>query len=111
MLPEFKPRTLLDRFNIELLATTEGALNSLSHHAALKGTGYDKKVITTFRPDDVVDADRADFAANVAKLAELTGQDTQSWQGYLQALRLRRQFFREHGATATDHGHPNGKNG
>ncbi len=109
LLPEFKPRTLLDRFNIELLATTEGALNSLSHHAALKGTGYDKKVITTFRPDDVVDADRADFAANVAKLAELTGQDTQSWQGYLQALRLRRQFFREHGATATDHGHPTAK--
>lgn len=107
--PEFKPRALLDRFNIELLATTEGALNSLSHHAALKGTGYDKKVITTFRPDDVVDADRADFAANVKKLGELTGQDTQSWPGYLQALRIRRQFFRDHGATATDHGHPTAK--
>jgi glucuronate isomerase len=107
--PEFKPRTLLDRFNIELLATTEGALNSLKYHGALKGTGYDKKVITTFRPDDVVDADRADFAANVQKLGELTGQDTQSWDGYLQALRIRRQFFRDHGATATDHGHPTAK--
>lgn len=104
--PEFKPRALLDRFNIELIATTEGALNDLKHHAKLKGSGYEHKVITTFRPDDVVDADRADFAANVAKLGELTGEDTQSWQGYLAALRKRRAFFREHGATATDHGHP-----
>jgi glucuronate isomerase len=28
-----------------------------------------------------------------------------SWQGYLNALRNRREFFRNHGATATDHGH------
>ena len=104
--PEFKPRALLDRFNIELIATTEGALNDLRHHAKLKGTGFEQRVITTFRPDDVVDADRADFAANVAKLGDLTGEDTRNWQGYLQALRIRRAYFREHGATATDHGHP-----
>ncbi|MDP5035700.1 MAG: glucuronate isomerase [Alishewanella sp.] len=104
--PEFKPRALLGRFNIELIATTEGALNDLRHHAKLKGTGFEQNVITTFRPDDVVDADRADFAVNVAKLGELTGEDTSHWQGYLQALRIRRAFFREHGATATDHGHP-----
>ncbi len=100
---------MLDKFNIELIATTEGAVNSLKHHAALKGTGYEKRVITTFRPDDVIDADRADFLANIKKLAEQTGQDTHSWQGYLQALRIRRQFFRDHGATATDHGHPTAK--
>jgi len=107
--PEFKPRALLDKFNIELIATTEGAVNSLKHHAALKGTGYEKRVITTFRPDDVIDADRADFLSNIKKLAEQTGKDTHSWQGYLQALRIRRQFFRDHGATATDHGHPTAK--
>ena len=55
------------------------------------------------------DADRADLLANLKKLAEQTGQDTHSWQGYLQALRIRRQFFRDHGATATDHGHPTAK--
>lgn len=105
----FRPRALLDKFNIEVIATTEGAVNSLSHHAALKGTGYEKRVITTFRPDDVVDADRADFVSNVAKLAELTGEDTASWTGYLAAMRKRRAFFRDHGATATDHGHPTAK--
>jgi len=102
----FKPRALLDRFNIEVIATTEGALNDLQHHAKLKGSGYEKRVITTFRPDDVVDADRADFADNVRQLAELTGEDTASWDGYLNAMRKRRAVFRDHGATATDHGHP-----
>jgi len=29
-----------------------------------------------------------------------------SWSGYLEAHRLRRQDFIQHGATATDHGHP-----
>jgi glucuronate isomerase len=102
----FKPRALLDRFNIEVIATTEGALNDLKHHAKLKGTGFEKRVITTFRPDDVVDADRADFAANVQKLGDITGENATTWQGYLQALRIRRAYFRDHGATATDHGHP-----
>ncbi len=40
------------------------------------------------------------------RLAQLTGEDPSSWQGYLAALKKRRAFFREHGATATDHGHP-----
>jgi len=105
----FRPRALLDKFNIEFIATTEGALNDLKYHAALKGSGYEKRVVTTFRPDDVVDADRADFADNIAKLAEITGEDTSNYLGYLQALRIRRQVFREHGATATDHGHPTAK--
>lgn len=104
--PEYKPRALMDRFNIELIATTEGALDNLEHHAVLKGTGWDKRVITTFRPDDVVDASREDFVQNIELLGDITGENTASWDGYLAALSQRRQVFREHGATATDHGHP-----
>ena len=70
--PEYKPRALMDRFNIELIATTEGALDPLTHHGAIKGTGWDKRVITTFRPDDVVDASREDFVDNIAKLGDKT---------------------------------------
>ncbi|GAC22052.1 glucuronate isomerase [Paraglaciecola arctica] len=104
--PEYRPRALMDRFNIEVIATTEGALDPLTHHGVLKGSGWEKRVITSFRPDDVVDASRPDFEANVLKLAEMTGENTTDWQGYLQALRIRREVFRSHGATATDHGHP-----
>lgn len=105
--PAYKPQALMDRFNIELIATTEGALDSLSHHRAIKDTPMEKRVITTFRPDDVVDASREDFSVNIERLAELTNENTTTWQGYLKAIQSRRDYFRTEGrATATDHGHP-----
>jgi glucuronate isomerase len=104
--PQFLPRELFDRFNIEVLATTEAALDPLDHHRAIARSGWNRRIITTFRPDDVIDPARADFKANVRRLGELTGEDTLRWPGYLRALHRRRAFFREHGATATDHGHP-----
>ena len=107
---DFKPRALLDRFKINLIATTEGALNDLRHHKSMIGSGYEHRVITTFRPDDVVDASKPEFADNLKKLAELTDCDTSDWEGYLQALRIRRKYFRDVGrATATDHGHPSAR--
>jgi glucuronate isomerase len=103
--PEFRPRALFKRFNIEVLATTEGAIDPLNEHKKIRAT-WDGRVITTFRPDDVSDPDRADFAHNLATLEEQTGEDTHVWSGYMNALRKRRAFFRELGATATDHGFP-----
>jgi glucuronate isomerase len=105
-LPQFRPRALFERFNIEVLATTEAALDPLTHHRALAASGWAGRVITTFRPDDVTDPEHVNFRANIERLGEISGEDASSWQGYLAALRKRRRFFQEHGATATDHGHP-----
>ena len=103
---EFLPRALFDKFNIELLATTEAPLDDLRHHAALLDSDWTGRVITTFRPDPVVDPEFENFQTNVHRLGEITREDTASFAGYLSALRNRRAFFQEHGATATDHGHP-----
>jgi glucuronate isomerase len=103
----FRPRALFERFGIEVIATTEGATDTLAHHKAIRASGWTGRILTTFRPDDVIDAEREDFAENLAKLAALTGEDLAGWESYLSALRQRRAFFREAGgATATDHGHP-----
>jgi len=105
--PDFTPHALMDKFNIELIATTEGALDQLPHHKAIANTQWAKRVITSFRPDDIVDASREDFKENLDKLAELTNENTQDWQSYLAAIRQRRAYSIKHGrATATDHGHP-----
>lgn len=104
--PEFRPRALYERFNIEVIATTDSALDDLAAHAAIRNSGWQGVVLPTFRPDAVVDPDFAGFRENVTVLGMITGEDTATWQGYLQALAVRRHFFREHGATATDHGHP-----
>jgi len=102
----FRPRALFDRFGIELLATTEGAHETLEHHAAIRASGWNGCVVTTYRPDAVIDADHEAFRPALARFAELTGEDVGTWTGYLAAHRRRRQDFIALGATASDHGHP-----
>jgi glucuronate isomerase len=103
---EFRPRALYDRFRIEVLATTDSGLDNLEAHAAIRASGWNGRVIPTFRPDAVVDPEFAGFRENVERLGTMTGEDTASWAGYLRALAQRRRFFHTQGATATDHGHP-----
>jgi glucuronate isomerase len=102
----FRPRALFERYNIEVLATTESPLDELRHHAAIRASGWHGRVITAFRPDPVVDPEFEGFHANLDTLAALSGEDARSWRGYLAALRKRRAFFASMGATSTDHGHP-----
>lgn len=104
--PAFRPRALFERFGIEVIATTEGALDDLRHHQKLHADGWGKKVITAFRPDQVLDPEFEGFAANIGQLGALTGEDAFSYAGYLRALAARRAFFKAMGATSTDHGHP-----
>jgi glucuronate isomerase len=103
---EFRPRALYDRFRMEVIATTDSALHNLEAHAAIRSSGWKGCVIPTFRPDAVVDPEFAGFRRNLATLGAMTGEDTSSWKGYLAALGARRRFFKQQGATATDHGHP-----
>jgi glucuronate isomerase len=104
--PEFLPRALYERFNLEVLATTDSPLDSLEDHQAIRDSKWKARILPTFRPDAVVDPDFEGFPKNLARLTEKTGEDTSTWPGYLNALRVARIRFREFGCTATDHGHP-----
>jgi glucuronate isomerase len=102
----FRPRALFERFNIEVLATTESPLDPLLQHRKIQDSGWRGRVITTYRPDAVVDPEHEQFRGALAQFGELTREDVHSWSGYLNAHRLRRAEFARAGATATDHGHP-----
>jgi len=104
--PEFLPRALYERFRLEALATTDAATDTLEYHRATKASGWKGRVLPTFRPDAVVDAEFLGFQENLKVLGDVSGEDVSTWKGYLKALRSRRAFFKENGATATDHGHP-----
>lgn len=103
--PEFRPRALYEKFRIEVLSTTDSPLDSLENHKTIRASGWKGRVLPTFRPDSVIDAEYTGFLQNVEKLGEITGESIGSYKGYLNALRKRREYFKSLGATATDHGH------
>ncbi|HEX6832105.1 MAG TPA: glucuronate isomerase [Rudaea sp.] len=107
--PAFRPRALFERFNIEVLATTESPLDPLEHHRAIRASGWSGRVISAYRPDPVVDPEHEQFRAGLEELARCTGEDTGRWSGYLAAHRTRRRAFIEIGTTSSDHGHPSAR--
>lgn len=102
--PEFLPRALFERFRIEVLATTDAATDDLRWHRQIRDSGWNGRVIPTFRPDAVMDPNYPGFHENLETLGQIAGEDVSTWDGYLDALRSRRAYFRRMGATATDHG-------
>jgi glucuronate isomerase len=106
--PEFRPRALYERFNIEAISTTDAATDSLAWHDQIHASGWKGRVLPAYRPDAVVDPQRPGFAERVAELCDLAGTPV-SWAGYLEAHRVRRDYFKARGATSTDHGHPSAR--
>lgn len=104
--PEFRPRALFDRFGIEVLSTTDSAIDSLQYHEAIRDSDWSRRILPTFRPDSVVDPEFANFRQNIVRFGEMYDEDIAHWSGYLQALRKARARFQKLGCTATDHGHP-----
>jgi glucuronate isomerase len=103
--PKFLPRALYERFNMEVLATTNSPLETLEDHKAIRESSWKGRILPAFRPDPVVDPEFEGFADNIRQLGEQTGEDTSTWTGYLTALRMARVRFKEAGCTSTDHGH------
>jgi glucuronate isomerase len=104
--PEFRPRALFERFNIETLTTTESPLDDLRWHKTIKASGWPGRVLTAFRPDPVVDPAFPGFRHNLDALGHIAETDISSWGSYLAALAARRAYFKSVGCTSTDHGHP-----
>ena len=101
--PEFRPRTLFERFNIEVLATTDAATDTLEQHQAIRDSAWGGRIIPTFRPDAVVNIDRPGWRDNIDTLSDVSGVTVNDYRSYIQALEQRRSFFQSLGATATDH--------
>lgn len=104
--PGNRPRALMDRFDIEVLATTDDPCDDLSAHAALAADAtFTRRVIPTFRPDRYLEPARADWNDLVDALGAVSGCDTGTFDGYISALEDRRAYFKAHGAVSTDHSH------
>lgn len=102
--PEFLPRTLYKKFNIEVLSTTDTAIDPLTEHQKILNSGWDGRIIPSFRPDVITDLANVKWRDNIRVLENQAGFPVDNFENYLKAVRLRRTYFKERGATSTDHG-------
>lgn len=103
--PDFQPRRLFERFNIEILATTDPATATLEEHRRIRVSGWSGRVIPTFRPDAVINI-HSDYAEQIQLLSQVSGIEVRDYRSYLAALEQQRRTFKALGATATDHAAP-----
>lgn len=101
--PEFEPRRMFERFNIEVLCTTDAATDPLEQHQAIKASGWGGQIKPTFRPDAVVNLGTENWRQHINSLSQVSGIAVTGYKTFIEALENRRAFFKEMGATATDH--------
>ena len=102
-LPAYQPRALFERFGIEVMCTTDTATDPLASHLAIRESGWKGDIRPTFRPDGVVNLLMPGWADHIRALGALSGVEIGSYEVYIQALEGRRKFFKQMGASATDH--------
>lgn len=88
--------TLLRRFGVEYIATTDDPVDDLRYHGTHGGT----TVAPTFRPDKVYTLDEG----YLSRLGEASDCDTKTLSGLLDALTRRLDYFVSKGCRITDHG-------
>lgn len=103
--PEYSCRNLLKNMNVEVVCTTEDPTDSLEHHKALAGSGYEEvKMTTSFRPDKAIMIADEGFNDYMAKLGEAAGMSVESFDDLRDALKKRVQYFHDNGSRVSDHG-------
>ncbi len=102
--PEFLPRAMFDRFNIEVLTTTDCATDNLQYHQQIKESDWNGNIVPCLRPDAVVNLLTPGWKTKIQILGDLVGFEITSFEKYIQALEKRREFFKSMGAVSTDQG-------
>lgn len=101
---EFLPRNLFKKFNIEVLSTTDAATDQLDDHKKINDLEWNGRVIPCFRPDALTNILTPNWNEELKKLEELTSIEINKYEKFVEALQIRREYFKEMGATSTDHG-------
>ncbi len=101
--PAFKPRALFEKFNIEVLCTTDSATDALDTHQRIRASGWQGNIRPTFRPDNVFNLLMFGWQKNIAALSEVSGIDVRSYPSFIEAVEKQRATFKTLGATASDH--------
>ncbi|MBD5356140.1 MAG: glucuronate isomerase [Bacteroides sp.] len=103
--PDMTARGLMRKYGVEVVCTTDDPADTLEHHKRIKDSGFEIKVLPTWRPDKAMAVENAEaFNQYVKKLADIAEININSFSSFLEALRKRHDFFGEMGCRLSDHG-------
>ena len=73
--PGFSARGLMRRYRVETVCTTDDPVDSLEHHIATKASGFEIRMLPTWRPDKAMAVENpASFRDYVERLEQASGQ-------------------------------------
>ncbi|MDR3250134.1 MAG: glucuronate isomerase [Tannerella sp.] len=103
--PEYSARGMMRRYNVKVVCTTDDPIDTLEYHKAVRESGFDVKMLPTWRPDKAMAVEIPEnFRAYIEKLSQASGIDISSFDDVVEALHNRHQFFANQGCKLSDHG-------
>ena len=103
--PQFSVRNIMRKMNVKLVCTTEDPLDSLEHHKKIRDDGFEIKVHAAFRPDKAMAVeDLPALNAFIEKLGSAADIEITDYHSYIEALRIRHDYFHVNGCRLSDHG-------
>ena len=103
--PEFSARGLMRRYRVEVVCTTDDPADSLEYHKQTAQSGFEIKVLPTWRPDRAMAIENPKaYRAYIEQLSQAAGCEIHSYADLLDALQKRHDYFASLGCRLSDHG-------
>lgn len=100
----FSAKKMLQKMRVEVVCTTDEPTDDLNAHFKQQKTGDNLKMLPTFRPDKFILINGSDFSVKTKELAEIVGNEINTFADLVNALANRIEFFHAAGCRLSDHG-------
>ena len=98
-------RNLIRQSNVTLVCTTDDPVDSLEWHEKIAADeSFEVRVLPAWRPDKAMNLEKTDYLEYLKKLEVVSGVKIDSFASLIEALRIRMDYFAEHGCSVSDHG-------
>ena len=102
---EFSARSIIRKFRVEALCTTDDPSSSLEEHRQIRESGFETIVAPAFRPDRALEGHLPErFNPWLDRLAELAEVKIDSFGRFVECLWKRHRFFHDNGCRLSDYG-------
>ena len=102
---EYSFCSLLERWNVEVLCTTDDPADNLEYHKKIKSSDSKTKVLPAWRPDKAMTVENpANFNNYMASLEKATNKSINNFNDLIEVLENRHEHFHQMGCRLSDHG-------